>query len=75
VASARAIGSPPRPSEPARDPTFELISGVPADRDHALDTVKAWLLRQTQEETAAVLAAHPAGFTTTRQDLIDDLLP
>ena len=28
-----------------------------------------------EEETAAVLATHPAGFSTTREDLIDDLLP
>lgn len=52
-----------------------LASGAPVDRDQALDTVKAWLLRQTEEETAAVLATHPAGFSTKREDLIDDLLP
>jgi hypothetical protein len=44
-------------------------------RARALDGIHALMWQNTEQLTAAIIAAHPPGFSTTRGDLLRDLLP
>jgi hypothetical protein len=60
-----------------RDLSKELVSwdSPTLESSLALETVKRAMVVLTERVTTAVLAAHPSGFSTTRRDLLRDLLP
>ena len=74
------------PSEPNRDTsgdrewtrtfvTTQLLSDQTADFEYAIEAITRYLLGLAENVTNAILAAHPPGFSTTRDDLLRDLLP
>jgi hypothetical protein len=44
-------------------------------RAEGMKQVKTWILAKVETAADALLSAHPSGFSTTRKDLLDDLLP
>lgn len=59
----------------ARRYANDLVSNQPANREYALQVITDYLLTLAEDVTDAVLAAHPPGFSTTRGDMLHDLLP
>jgi hypothetical protein len=52
-----------------------LAADLASTRQHELEKIRQAMLSRAEHVTAAVLAAHPGGYSTTTRDLIHDLLP
>lgn len=52
-----------------------LASDKPSDRARGMEQVKTWPLAKIETAADKLLSAHPSGFSTTRGDLLNDLLP
>jgi hypothetical protein len=53
----------------------QLASDAPLDRVLGMHIVRSWMLDKVVAAADEVLSAHPRGFSTTRRDLVRDLLP
>jgi hypothetical protein len=64
---------------PAREDAFAaaqlLASDKASDRARGMEQVKTWPLAKIETAADKLLSAHPSGFSTTRGDLLNDLLP
>ena len=52
-----------------------LASDSPGALASGLETLKSWPFAKVSAAADELLSAHPSGFSTTRGDLLDDLLP
>jgi hypothetical protein len=52
-----------------------LASDTPSERAIGLEDVKSWPFAKVSAAADELLTAHPSGFSTTRGDLLDDLIP
>jgi hypothetical protein len=52
-----------------------LASDTPSERTIGLEVVKSWPFAQVSAAADELLSAHPTGFSTTRGDLLHDLIP
>jgi hypothetical protein len=59
----------------AESAALQLASPLPRTRAAGMDDVKSWLFAQVEAVTDEVLSSQPSGFSTTRSDLLHDLLP
>ena len=53
----------------------DLASDSPGALASGLETLKSWPFAKVSAAADELLSAHPSGFSTTRGDLLDDLLP
>jgi hypothetical protein len=53
----------------------ELASDTPSERASGLEAVKSWPFAKVSATADELLSAHPSGFSTTRGDLLHDLIP
>ena len=73
----------PTPGDVGRAPTPEdvdraaqkLADDKANERAEGMEQVKTWILAKIETAADALLTAHPSGFSTTREDLVKDLLP
>jgi hypothetical protein len=73
----------PAPEDVERAPTQEEVDGAAhrladdeaSERAAGMEQVKTWILAKIETAADALLSAHPSGFSTTREDLLKDLLP
>jgi hypothetical protein len=54
---------------------LDLASGDPSTQEWPFENVTYYMLSRTKQVTAVVFAAHPVGLSTTRSDLMHDLVP
>jgi hypothetical protein len=52
-----------------------LASDTPSERTIGLEAMKSWPFAKVSAAADELLSAHPSGFSTTRGDLLDDLIP
>jgi hypothetical protein len=53
----------------------ELASDTLSERASGLEAVKSWPFARVSATADELLSAHPSGFSTTRGDLLNDLIP
>ena len=53
----------------------DLASDTLSERARGLKAVKSWPFAKVSAAADELLSAHPSGFSTTRGDLLDDLIP
>jgi hypothetical protein len=54
---------------------LQLASPLPTTRAAGMDDVKSWMFAEVEAVTDELLSSQPSGFSTTRADLLHDLLP
>jgi hypothetical protein len=59
----------------AESAALQLASPLATTRAAGMDDVKSWMFAKVEAVTDEVLSAQPSGFSTTRADLLHDLLP
>ena len=52
-----------------------LASDTPSERASGLEAVRSWPFANASAAADELLSAHPSGFSTTRGDLLHDLIP
>ena len=73
----------PTPEDVEWAPTTDDVEGAAqkladdkaSERAEGMEQVKTWILAKIEIAADALLSAHPSGFSTTREDLLKDLLP
>lgn len=53
----------------------DLVYGDRSQQEFQFEALTVYMLSRTKQVTAAVFTAHPVGLSTTRSDLLHDLLP
>jgi hypothetical protein len=53
----------------------QLASDSPSERASGLEAVMSWPFAKVSAAADELLSAHPSGFSTTRSDLLRDLIP
>jgi hypothetical protein len=62
-------------SLPPHEISLLITGGDASYRTSFLSLAKDWMQTKTDEMTAVMLTAHPAGFSITRSDLLRDMVP
>lgn len=83
ISSWLNLGWTPTPADVQGAPTPEELDAAASlladDRASAraegMKQVKTWMIAKIETAADALLSAHPSGFSTTRGDLLDELLP
>jgi hypothetical protein len=68
------VGRAPTPDD-VDEAAHKLADDEAGERAEGMEQVKTWILSKIETAADALLSAHPSGFSTTREDLLKDLLP
>ena len=55
--------------------TISRLLSIPQYRRRGLETIRGFMLAHAARVTETMLSAHAAGYSTTKRDLVNDLLP